>query len=242
MFLHIQFMSWIRIRTVPISPYGSGSDFYYTNPDPHQSVGYIRYKVCVNIEMWAISKGVELYPRLEKAMLVLPMRVETFWLRDQHLMKSSFFAPMLVWLFDDKQMVGSGCELFIWIRIRRTWQFFVKTNCSYCCILLEVLPTLSVQFVTLIIKMCSTALFPVEDYSMFHASVQSHEQHDCGGSLQRLCTVHICWSLNMCVNEHWTCMLMIISHVRSIVLYMNERTSVLCLERIIYKNAYATYT
>ena len=26
-------MSWIRIR-ICISPYGSGSDFYYTNPDP----------------------------------------------------------------------------------------------------------------------------------------------------------------------------------------------------------------
>ena len=28
---HLPYMSWIRIC---ISPYGSGSDFYYTNPDP----------------------------------------------------------------------------------------------------------------------------------------------------------------------------------------------------------------
>ena len=67
------------------------------------------------------------------------------------------------------------------------------------------------SFVTLFIKMCSTALFPVEDYSMFHASVQSHEQHDCGGSLQRLCTYlliieHVCkWALNMYVNDYITC-------------------------------------
>ena len=30
---HLPYMSWIRIR-ICISPYGSGSDFYYTNPDP----------------------------------------------------------------------------------------------------------------------------------------------------------------------------------------------------------------
>ena len=33
---HLLYMSWIRIR---ISPYGS--DFYYTNPDPHHCWQYV---------------------------------------------------------------------------------------------------------------------------------------------------------------------------------------------------------
>ena len=31
---HFSYMSWIRIQ-ICISPFGSGSDFYETNPDPH---------------------------------------------------------------------------------------------------------------------------------------------------------------------------------------------------------------
>ena len=38
---HLPYMSWIRIR-ICISPYGSGSDFYYTNPDPQ-----IRIRICI---------------------------------------------------------------------------------------------------------------------------------------------------------------------------------------------------
>ena len=39
-FVVMAYLSWIRIC---ISPYGSGSGFYYTNPDPHHCLKMMHY-------------------------------------------------------------------------------------------------------------------------------------------------------------------------------------------------------
>ena len=46
---HLPYMSWIRIC---ISPYGSGSDFYYTNPDPQ-----IRIRITAGRNIFKESGG-----------------------------------------------------------------------------------------------------------------------------------------------------------------------------------------
>ena len=45
---HLLYMSWIRIR-IRSSPYGSGSEFYNTNPDP-------RIQICITDKLLPIPQ------------------------------------------------------------------------------------------------------------------------------------------------------------------------------------------
>ena len=54
-------MSWIRIR-ICISPYGSGSDFYYTNPDPQIRIRITGFETVINPLFDFSPKSSSVYP------------------------------------------------------------------------------------------------------------------------------------------------------------------------------------